>query len=48
MYIYISQRDIDFLSNQIFSRDYFGFIADGFADILFGATQDMAERTHAN
>ncbi|EPY7705668.1 hypothetical protein OWO78_01210 [Bacillus pacificus] len=45
MYIYISQRDIDFLSNQIFSRDYFGFIADGFADILFGATQDITERT---
>ncbi|AEW55264.1 Membrane Spanning Protein [Bacillus cereus F837/76] len=45
MYIYISQRDIDFLSGQIFTRDYFGFIADGFADILFGTTQDIAERT---
>ncbi|MCE9757063.1 hypothetical protein [Bacillus cereus] len=45
MYIYISQRDIDFLSSQIFTRDYFGFIADGFADILFGTTQDITERT---
>ncbi|HDR7038816.1 TPA: hypothetical protein QCW23_006378, partial [Bacillus thuringiensis] len=45
IYIHMSQLDIDFLSKQMFSRDYFGFIADGFADILFGSTQDISERT---
>ncbi|EJQ61846.1 hypothetical protein [Bacillus mycoides] len=45
MYIHISQQDVNFLSNQIFSRDYFGFIADGFANVLFGPTRDIAERT---
>ncbi|PEY63929.1 hypothetical protein COJ41_28030 [Bacillus thuringiensis] len=45
IYIHINQQDVNFLSNQIFPRDYFGFIADGFADILFGSTRNIAERT---
>ncbi|MED1286401.1 hypothetical protein [Bacillus mycoides] len=45
LYIYVDQKDLNFLSKQVFSRDSFGFIADGFANILFGTSRDIAERT---
>lgn len=45
LYIYVDQKDLNFLSKQIFSRDNFGFIADGLANILFGTSRDIAERT---
>ncbi|HDR7662883.1 MULTISPECIES: hypothetical protein [Bacillus cereus group] len=46
VYIHINQRDVNFLSNQIFYRDYFGFIADGFANILFGSAKNIEKRTN--
>lgn len=45
IYIVLSQDDIFFLSNQIFSREFFGFIPDTFAELLFGSELDVPSRT---
>ncbi|MGH0830076.1 hypothetical protein ACQVTX_17275 [Bacillus pretiosus] len=45
IYIHLTQADVEFLSKQIFTREYFGFIADSFADILFGKTDSIENRT---
>jgi len=46
IYIVMSQDDIFFLSNQIFSREFFGFIPDTFAELLFGPESDVQKRTN--
>jgi hypothetical protein len=46
IYIILSQDDIFFLSKQIFTREYFGFIPDIFAELLFGSEANLAKRTN--
>ncbi|MGD7052934.1 hypothetical protein [Sutcliffiella horikoshii] len=46
IYIMLSQEDINFLSNQLFDRDYFGFISNLFVELIYGQEKNMQKKTN--